>query len=196
MRKQENREKRRLEHYNREDTNGKLIINLRDLGHTMRSLDEGRGSQKRILIVLGETGPITQQELTEHLRIQPASASEVIAKLENAGLVIRSINEADRRTAVISLTEQGLRQSEEARAQRIERHRQMFSALSGEEKEQLLRLTEKLNSDWETRYAGRREHPHEEGRGHGHREDAGWGRPDCNHDCANCPHPCGRSRNR
>lgn len=104
MRHEEDYEKRtaqRRAHYEREDVNGRLVINLRDIGHTLRDLSEGRGSQKRILILLLETGPITQRELTERLGIQPGSASEVIAKLENAGLVTRTESEADRRTVDI-----------------------------------------------------------------------------------------------
>ena len=93
------------EHDNASDINRKLIINFRDISHTMRTLYEGRGSQKRVLIVLLETGKITQRALTERLGIQPGSASEVIAKLESAGLLVRTAGEEDRRTADISLTE-------------------------------------------------------------------------------------------
>ena len=51
------------------DRNNQLILNLRDLGRTMRNISEGRGSQKRILIVLMEEGPITQSALTARLGI-------------------------------------------------------------------------------------------------------------------------------
>lgn len=118
----------------------------------MRSLYEGRGSQNRILIILLETGSITQRALTQRLGIQPGSASEVIAKLENAGLIVRSASADDRRTVDISLTEEGQRQAQEAGIQRNKRHEQMFSCLSQDEKEQLLSLLEKVNQDWETRY--------------------------------------------
>ena len=40
--------------------NHKLIWNFRDIGHTMRRISEGKGSQKRVLIVLYETGEITR----------------------------------------------------------------------------------------------------------------------------------------
>lgn len=210
MRHEEDYEKRtaqRRAHYEREDVNGRLVINLRDIGHTLRDLSEGRGSQKRILILLLETGPITQRELTERLGIQPGSASEVIAKLENAGLVTRTESEADRRTVDITLTGEGSRQAEEAKAQREGRHGEMFSALSQEEKAQLLGLLEKVNRDWESRYADRQRHPHGPHGKHGHHgSHSEWeggnqhegsgpeGRPRCNHDCQNCPNPCGRGR--
>lgn len=155
MRRHKNCEADRARHrmyYNAADVNGKLIINLRDLSHTMRFLYEGKGSQKRILIVLLETGEITQRALTERLGIQPGSASEVIAKLEHAGLIMRTSSAEDRRTAVVSLTEEGKRQALEAGEQRNRRHEEMFSCLSEQEKMQLLTLLEKINQEWEKRY--------------------------------------------
>ena len=141
------------------DINDSLILNLRDLSHTMRSLYEGKGSQKRILIILDKIGgTVTQQKLTERLGIQPGSSSEVIAKLENAGYITRTPNETDRRTADISLTETGKIFAAEAREQRSRRHEQMFSCLSDEEKNQLLSLLEKINKDWDERYRNAEDH--------------------------------------
>ena len=151
------------------DKNHKLVWNLRDIGHTMRHISEGRGSQKRILMFLREFGEITQRELTERLGIQPGSASEVIGKLETAGFLVRTPSNTDRRTTNIVLTEAGIAAAEEAALQREERHQQMFSCLSGEEQDTLLSLLEKLNADWETKY---RQHGAEsdcrKGRGHHH----------------------------
>lgn len=154
-RKNKNYKLWRRENYNVADINDKLIINLCDLGHIMRFLYEGKGSQKRILIILDEVGSsITQRELTERLGIQPGSASEVVAKLENAGYIKRTPSEKDRRTANIELTEIGKVVAAEARKQRICRHEEMFSCLSEDEKEELLSLLEKVNIDWENRYQG------------------------------------------
>lgn len=132
--------------------NDKLIMNLRDISHTMRSLYEGRGSQKRILIILHEVGTITQRALTERLGIQPGSASEVIAKLEGAELITRTPSESDRRTADIQLTDKGRELASQAVNQRRRRHEEMFSCLSEDEKTELLTLFEKINADWEQRY--------------------------------------------
>ena len=134
------------------DINRKLIFNMRDLNHTMRSLYEGKASQKRILIILNEVKNITQRDLTTRLGIQPGSASEILSKLESAGLILRTTSETDRRTADISLTEQGKQMALEAAAQRRQRHKEMFSCLSEYEKEELLTLLEKVNKDWACRY--------------------------------------------
>lgn len=172
-----------------ESVDSRLIINLRDISHTMRRLYEGKGSQKRVLMLLREAGTITQRELTARLGIQSGSASEVIAKLEHMGLIARVLSEEDRRTADISLTEEGRRQADEALEHRQQRHEEMFSALSSEEKAQLLSMLEKINVDWERRYRGTREHR----RSHDHKHDRRpKGEGGCNRDCEHCSHPCSR----
>lgn len=134
------------------DINKRLILNMRDLNHVMRSLYEGKASQKRILIILNEVGSITQRDLTMRLGIQPGSASEILSKLENAGFLLRTMSETDRRTANLSLTEKGIQAALEAAGQRSRRHVEMFSCLSESEKTELLALLEKLNADWTERY--------------------------------------------
>lgn len=152
--KNSSKEKQDSVNYNTLDIDNKLIINLRDLGHMIRFLFEGKGSQKRILIILHETGKITQRELTKRLGIRPGSASEVIGKLESAGLIRRTMSKEDRRTTDIELTETGKIRAKEAAEQRKKRHKEMFFCLSEEEKQIFLELAEKLNRDWSDRYGG------------------------------------------
>lgn len=139
--------------YEKLDLNNRLIWNLRDTGRTMRRTSEGRGSQKRVLIVLLETGRITQKALTERLGIQPGSASEVIGKLEAAGMLYRAPSEDDRRTSDIVLTDEGRAAAEEAAAQRRARHEDMFACLDDREKAALLGLLERLNDSWTALYS-------------------------------------------
>lgn len=170
------RERDRKAHYEAADRNDKMIINLRDISHTMRALSEGRGSQRRILIMLLEAGRITQRRLTERLGIQPGSASEVLAKLEKNGLITRTESSADRRTTDIVLTDQGKSMAEEALRQRQTRHEEMLSALTEEEKNTLLSLLEKLNNDWRERYQNVDSHSHcRHGGDHGHGGGHGHG---------------------
>ena len=138
--------------YEKLDLNNKLIWNLRDTVRTMRRTSEGRGSQKRVLIVLLENGRITQKALTERLGIQPGSASEVIGKLEAAGMLYRAPSEDDRRNSDIVLTDAGRAAAEEAAAQRRARHEDMFACLCEEEKATLLGLLERLNDSWAALY--------------------------------------------
>ncbi len=119
------------------------------LSHLMRFLHEGRGSQKRILILLLTNDGITQRELTEQLGIQSGSASEVIGKLEAGGLIFRTENGKDRRTVNITLTDAGLAAAKEALAEQQRSQRNMFASLTEEECQTLLALTETLCADWE-----------------------------------------------
>lgn len=153
-----------MAHYHAADMNDKLVINLRDLGHIMRFLYEGKASQKRILIILNEAETITQRDLTERLGIQPGSASEILSKLESAGLIVRTQNEADRRTTDVSLTDSGRQLAAEALSARQKRHEEMFSCLSEEERRELLSLLERVCADWRTRYC-------QNGNPHGHGAD-------------------------
>lgn len=146
------------------DLNNKLISNLWDISHTMKSISEGKGSQKRILITLEDSGPITQSGLTEYLHIQPGSVSEVLGKMEHSGLIRRTPSQADQRTSDLTLTEMGRKEAKEAALQRQQRQNTMFSGLTEEEKEILLHLLEKLNGDWRQKFQSRERHR----RGHGH----------------------------
>ena len=148
----------RMPRYDSADMNEKLILNLRDISHVMRMQYEGKASQKRILIVLRKSGTLTQKELTERLGIQPGSASEILSKLENAGLIVRIPNETDRRTANLLLTDLGNELASAAAEQRQKRHEEMFSCLTSEEKATLLSLLEKVSTDWESRFAGSHHH--------------------------------------
>ena len=134
------------------DVSSRLVCNFREIGHTLRAVAEGKGSQKRILIILRRHGVITQSALTEKLGIQPGSASEVLGKLEAAGLITRMPSESDKRTTDVCLTPAGKAAAREAAAQRAERNAQMFSCLSGQEKAALLALLERVNASWDGLY--------------------------------------------
>lgn len=140
---------RRNPDYDRLEIDEKLIINLRDIGHTLRVRDDGRGGQKRILIILSKAICLTQRELTDRIGVKPGTMSEVIGKLEAAGLIERETNPTDRRTVDITLTDAGRELALEAERERTRRHEEMLSCLTEEEKESLLAITEKLNAQWE-----------------------------------------------
>lgn len=145
-------------HYDQMDINSKLIWNFRDIGHTMRQIYEGKGSQQRILMILNENGCMPQSDLTQRLGIQPGSASEVLSKLEAAGWIIRTPNEKDKRTMNIQLTQAGELEAQQAAIRRKERHSRMFESLSDEDKAELLAFLERINADWDDKFRGGPEH--------------------------------------
>ncbi len=150
-------------YYDKLDTENKIIMNLRGLGHTIRFSAEGKGSQGRILLMLMKFGNMTQKELVNRMEIQPGSASEVLIKLENAGLIVRTENGDDRRVVDVSLTEEGRVKAQEAAERRKVLRSEMLAALSQEEKDTLLGLLEKLNAEWRVKYGKGHEHHHRDG---------------------------------
>jgi len=81
----------------------------------------GRGSgfarhrgQGRVLALLALREPLSQRELAYLLGVRPQSLGELLAKLERAGLVLRTADESDRRAWSVSLTDQGRATAAEA----------------------------------------------------------------------------------
>lgn len=125
--------------------NEQLVIHLRKLGYKIQNFQAGKGSQSRVLMVLLTNPGMTQQKLTEHLDIKPASVSEILSKLQKVGYITRQPSIEDRRTSNISLTKEGLIQAKIALDEKKENYDHIFACLSDEEKEIYLNLTKKLN---------------------------------------------------
>ena len=115
-------------------------------GHC-RKHDRGFG-RERVLNVIGsyENG-VRQKVLTEELRINPSSVSEMISKLENDGYVKRTVDPTDKRATLISLTELGEARAAELQDEKNEKLDKAFGNLTDDEKEQLIALLEKLTAE-------------------------------------------------
>jgi DNA-binding MarR family transcriptional regulator len=76
-----------------------------------RMRQEGGGglpqAQHTALVSVERFGPLTPSELAAHERIQRPSATRVLAKLEEAGLVERTADPNDKRSALIAITPAG-----------------------------------------------------------------------------------------
>lgn len=113
--------------------------------------------QARILQLLQERDGTSQKELQEQLGIQPGSMSEIAAKLEGKGLILRQRDEADRRKILLSITAQGrewLSRQDEAHIR--QRRAALFSTLTETEQSYLRDVLDKLAADWERRFEGGR----------------------------------------
>ncbi|MDO4284242.1 MAG: MarR family transcriptional regulator [Eubacteriales bacterium] len=122
---------------------------LRRCGHILHHRQGGgRGGQNGILRILAERGEMSQRELQEILRIQPGSMSEILAKLERKGFLIRQREEEDRRKSLLRITEAG-RAEADARTEEGAEEDRLYDCLSGEEKEVLRALLKKVLQSWE-----------------------------------------------
>lgn len=117
-----------------------------------------RRGQGKILRILREKGSVSQKELQELLGVQPGSISEIAAKLESRGMILRDRDEADRRKILLSITEQGREWLDWQNETYVRQRRaEWFSALTAEEQNALCALLDKLAADWERRFERERQ---------------------------------------
>ena len=104
--------------------------------------------RERLLIVADSyEGGVRQKALVEELDISPAAVSELVSKLEKDEYVTREVDQSDKRATLIKLTEKGKARAAELADERNERFSKAFTALTDKEKDQLLKLLEKLTAE-------------------------------------------------
>ena len=104
----------------------------------------GFGRERALRVIAGFEGGVRQKTLTEELRINPSSVSELITKLQNDGYVKRTVDPEDKRATLITLTELGEARAAELQDEKSEMLGKAFANLTDDEKEQLIALLEKL----------------------------------------------------
>lgn len=140
-----------------------LVRRLRRCGHLLHhKYNFSNGSQMRMLLRL-RGGPMTQKELTERLRIQPGSLSEMLTKVERAGLVEKRRSERDRRNFELNLTQEGRAQADVFEKEQMEQATWLLEPLTDDQKAQLKSLLETLIAHWEPEnHPDRTEHTQKE----------------------------------
>lgn len=108
-----------------------------------RGIELMRG-QGRLLRSLEQEDGIPQQELAERVRIRPASASELISKMEQKGHIERKVDQEDRRQYLVYITEEGRAVAQQTREARAQTSEEIFSVLEPQEQQELLRLLHKV----------------------------------------------------
>lgn len=115
----------------------------------------------RALSLIGLQEGITQKDLAYLLGIRPQSAGEMLAKLEEYGLVERRKSETDARAIQLYLTEDGRTHAQEIDRMRAVVAEDVFSVLTDEEKEQLGSILEKLQGELD-KHRPKSHTPHED----------------------------------
>ncbi len=100
--------------------------------------------QHRILFRLEENPELTLTELTEILDVSKESLSISLKRMEQAGLIERKKDEADKRRQLLSLSDQGLSTSRACHDGFDKINHSMFKNLDEVEKKQLMILFEKM----------------------------------------------------
>jgi homoprotocatechuate degradation regulator HpaR len=88
--------------------------------------------QWRVIRALSEVSSMTNQQLSDHCVLHPASMSRILPNLEKDGLITRAPTEHDRRLLEVRLTEQG---------------RALFEEVVPENDEEFAAIVEELGED-------------------------------------------------
>ncbi len=129
-----------------EEKDIELTERLQKCGHFIYHNSPSGRSQTQVLLYLMDRGEMSQRDLQDELKIQPGSLSELVTKLENKGLIVRSRDEEDRRKVLLSLTAAGMsiaKHRKEAGTAEIR-----YPNLSDEQKETLTELLDQVISGW------------------------------------------------
>ncbi|TXF38298.1 MarR family transcriptional regulator [Collinsella sp. BA40] len=110
----------------------------------------GRSGRAPILCLLEKNGgTLSQQELGMFFELKPGSLSEILSKLETAGLIYRTRGQQDRRQLTVTLTEAGAEAARQEAEIRQRFRSNAFSTLTPEEQETLAGLLERVRAHWE-----------------------------------------------
>lgn len=119
------------------------------LAHASRLRNERDFTANKMLYLLGSTGPLRPSELATELGTGRANVSKTLARLEADGLVERSPDPADARSAWINLTETGRLVSADVFRIGEQMLAEITPDWSQEERDQLTRLLRRLNASAE-----------------------------------------------
>src|ERR1700760_2570594 len=116
-----------------------LAFRLRPaIARTARRMRQAAGgelspSQSAALTTIDCHGPLTPSELAARERIQRPTATRVLARLEDAGLIARTADPADRRSSLMSATAAGVATLAELRERKDAFLAQRLDGLSPED---------------------------------------------------------------
>lgn len=128
----------------------RILQGLGYCGHYMHFHGGGRSGQAPLLCTLDRHGgQLSQQELGSLFELKPGSLSEILSKMEAAGLIERERDMKDRRQLTVKLTDTGAEMARREHEKRESFRRHAFTALTLEEREQLAEMLEKIRVTWE-----------------------------------------------
>ena len=114
-----------------------LAIQLKICGRFLYYQIGGKAGQQRILMRLNNRGPTTQKELQDVLEISSGALSEILQKMEDGGLILRTKSAEDKRQMDLTLTPEGCTKAKLVEAHYHHTLDRMFECLTQEQKDQL-----------------------------------------------------------
>lgn len=106
-----------------------------------------RHGQARALTMISMQEGINQKDLAFLLGIRPQTMGELLARMEERGLIERKKSATDGRAIEVRLTDEGRARAAEIAERRALAAADIFAVLSDEEKEQLSAILDKLGAE-------------------------------------------------
>ncbi|MGK5079150.1 MarR family winged helix-turn-helix transcriptional regulator [Janthinobacterium sp. HLX7-2] len=97
-----------------------------------------------VLSLLKANPNITQKRLSKAISVSPPNLANLLDRLEERGLILRQRNPLDKRSQTLLLTPEGMRMCAKAETTAIDLETEATAMLSAPEREQLLRLLQKV----------------------------------------------------
>ena len=102
-------------------------------------------AQTHVLLYLQQHGGrVPQHELAEFLRVKPSTVNGVLDRMEEKGLVRRSVNGEDARRRFITLTDKGAEQQALFQQSFLDAEEAMVRGFTQEERETLIALLDRV----------------------------------------------------
>lgn len=106
--------------------------------------DPSRG-QYYCLAILDGAGAVSQRELADLLHIRPASAGELLNRLEAKGWIDRRPSPKDKRVRLVCLTSAGKKKIDAVRQEKKTNDKIMLTPLNGEDRQRFFEILTKIN---------------------------------------------------
>lgn len=125
-----------------------ILRSLHACGRYIHYNMEGASGRTRILRVLYCKDQYFQKDLQEYLGIKAGSMSELVSKMEQEGLLLRTKYKKDGRQIILSLTEKGKKEGKSLDHSFKKNLEESLSCLSEGEKEGLKNYLDKILNHW------------------------------------------------
>ena len=126
----------------------RIFAGIRRFSKILKREEFGHHGKARILNILLKNGPMSQKALQDEVEITSSSASELLRKMEDHGLITRSVDPENARGLIVAITDEGRAKAEALDSEKTEKAKKLFAALSEEEKEQLAGMLDKIQEAW------------------------------------------------
>lgn len=126
----------------------RIFAGFRRFSKILKREEFGHHGKARILSVLNANGAMKQKELQETVEITSSSASELLKKMEEHGLVTRTPDPDNAKGLIVEITEKGKERCEALDAEKAAKTANLFAALSDDEKKQFADMLDKIQDSW------------------------------------------------